>query len=83
MFARIVDHITGTAPEMRQITVATAQQRSASDQIVVAMSRLAEVSQVYAAGSRQTASSADELAALAGAMRGEGDQRPPLRCALA
>jgi len=35
----------------------------------VAMNRLSEVSRMYAAGSRQTASSAQELAELAGSMQ--------------
>jgi methyl-accepting chemotaxis protein len=67
-FASIVHHISGTAPQMRQISVATAQQRSAADQTVVAMRRLADVAQTSATGSRQTLSAADDLASLAGAV---------------
>ena len=63
---KITGRVHETASAVKQISVATQQQRSASDQVVVAMNRLSEVSRMYAAGSRQTASSAQELAELAG-----------------
>jgi len=66
---KITGRVHETASAVKQISVATQQQRSASDQVVVAMNRLSEVSRMYAAGSRQTASSAQELAELAGSMQ--------------
>ena len=81
---KITGRVHETASAVKQISVATQQQRSASDQVVVAMNRLSEVSRMYAAGSRQTASSAQELAELAGSMqdaieifRTGGDLAPP------
>ena len=50
--------------------MATQQQRSASDQVVVAMTQVTDASRQYAVGSRQTASSAEELASVAVRMRG-------------
>ncbi len=66
---KITGRVHETASAVKQISVATQQQRSASEQVVVAMNRLSEVSRMYAAGSRQAASSAQELAELAGSMQ--------------
>ena len=69
----VLDQIAGrvedAATSVKEISVATAQQRSASDQVVVAMTRLSQVSTMYAAGSRQAAASAQELAHLATTMQ--------------
>jgi methyl-accepting chemotaxis protein len=65
---QIAGRVEETATVVKEISVATQQQRSASDQVVVVMTRLSDVSHQYAAGSRQAASSADELAALAASM---------------
>ncbi|MEO8329690.1 MAG: hypothetical protein ABI586_06790, partial [Candidatus Nanopelagicales bacterium] len=48
---------------------ATQQQRSASDQVVVAMTQVSEVSRQYAAGSKQTAAASTQISALAAAMQ--------------
>ncbi len=69
----VLDQIAGRVEEaaasVKEISVATQQQRSASDQVVVAMTRLSQVSTMYAAGSRQAEASAQELAALATTMQ--------------
>jgi len=69
----VLDQIAGrvedAASSVKEISVATQQQRSASDQVVVAMTRLSQVSTMYAAGSRQAAASAQELAGLATTMQ--------------
>ena len=63
----MVDETTTAAKE---ISIATAQQRSASVQVVHAMSQVSDVARQYAVGSRQTAASAFELNALADDLRG-------------
>ena len=70
---RVADRVTGTTSTVQEISAATQQQRSASQQVVVAMTRLSDVSLAYAAGSRQAATSASELAALAGTMHDSVD----------
>jgi methyl-accepting chemotaxis protein len=71
---RIAGMVDDAAMAVKEISVATQQQRSASDQVVVAMTRADEVSRQYAAASRQAASSAGELAGLADELRGSIDQ---------
>ena len=51
-----------TTVASREISIATQQQRSASEQVVTAMAQVSDVSRQYAAGSQQAADSADELA---------------------
>jgi methyl-accepting chemotaxis protein len=58
----IVDETTAAA---REISIATQQQRSASDQVVAAMAQVSDVSRQYAAGSKQAAAAALELNGLA------------------
>lgn len=65
----IAGRVEEAAASVKEISVATRQQRSASEQVVVAMTRLSQVSTMYAAGSRQAASSAQELADLATSMQ--------------
>ena len=62
----MVDEATTAAEE---ISIATQQQRRASDQVVVAMTQVSEVSGQYAAGSKQTAASSTEISSLATAMQ--------------
>ena len=71
---RIAGMVDDAAMAVKEISVATQQQRSASDQVVVAMTRADEVSRQYAAASRQAAASAGELAGLADELRGSIDQ---------
>jgi methyl-accepting chemotaxis protein len=63
--SRIADMAERTTGSAKEISIATAQQRSASDQIVEAMSHVSESSRQFAAGSHQATSSAAELARLA------------------
>lgn len=63
---RIADMVDNTTSAVAEISVATRQQRSASDQVVTAMGQVAEVAQQFAAGSKQAASSAVEINQLAG-----------------
>lgn len=58
----MVDHTTKSA---KQISIATQQQKTASEQIVGTMREIAEVSKQSASGSRQTADSASDLSRLA------------------
>jgi methyl-accepting chemotaxis protein len=59
----MVDETT-TAAE--QISIATGQQRSASDQVVVAMTQVSEVSQQTAAGAESSVAAAARLDGLSG-----------------
>ncbi|HYN75083.1 MAG TPA: methyl-accepting chemotaxis protein, partial [Candidatus Limnocylindria bacterium] len=59
---RIAEMVDDATMVVKEISVATSQQRSASDQVVVAMTRADEVSRQYASASRQAAASAGELA---------------------
>ncbi|MDH4353214.1 MAG: hypothetical protein OEW41_04460, partial [Actinomycetota bacterium] len=49
--------------------IATQQQRSASDQVVSAMTQVSDVSRQYAVGSKQAAEAASELTMLAGDLK--------------
>ena len=60
--SQMVDETTTAAKE---ISIATQQQRSASDQVVSAMTQVSDVSRQYAAGSARSARAAEELDALA------------------
>jgi methyl-accepting chemotaxis protein len=61
----IIQMVDRTTQAIRQITFATQQQQSASEQIVLTMREVAEVTQHAAAGMKQSASSVGELNALA------------------
>jgi len=54
-----------TAQLAQEISLATAQQQTASEQVVETMREIAEVSRQTAAGSRQTADAASKLTAIA------------------
>jgi methyl-accepting chemotaxis protein len=62
-----------TTTATREISIATQQQRSASDQVVLAMAQVSDASRQYAVGSRQSEASAKDLAVLAESMRGTID----------
>jgi methyl-accepting chemotaxis protein len=70
---RVANRVDTTTSTVQEISAATQQQRSASEEVVVAMTRLSDVSLVYAAGSRQAAASAAELSSLAGTMHSSVD----------
>jgi methyl-accepting chemotaxis protein len=61
----IVQHVEETTDAARQISIATQQQRTASDQVVVSMREVAQVSQQQAAAARQVSATVGELNALA------------------
>jgi methyl-accepting chemotaxis protein len=63
---RIAQMVESTTTAVAEISVATQQQRSASDQVVQAMSQVADMAQAFAAGSQQTSGSAAEITELAG-----------------
>ena len=67
---RIAAMVDETTTASREISIATAQQRSASDQVVLAMGQVADTSRQHAVGSKQSAQSAEELAVLAEGLRG-------------
>ena len=62
----MVDETTTAAKE---ISIATQQQRSASDQVVTAMMQVSDVSRQYVVGSKQAAASASQLNVLAAELR--------------
>jgi methyl-accepting chemotaxis protein len=66
MIEEKVDETTAAA---REISIATQQQRSASDQVVVAMTQVSEVARRVAVGSKEGAGAASGLATLAGEMQ--------------
>lgn len=61
----IIQMVDRTTQAIRQITFATQQQQSASEQIVQTMREVAEVTQQAAAGMKQSANSVGQLNALA------------------
>jgi methyl-accepting chemotaxis protein len=61
----IIQMVDRTTKAIRQITFATQQQRSASEQIVQTMREIADVTQQAAASMKQSASSVAELNVLA------------------
>lgn len=64
-FNHIQDMITQTTRSAREISLATRQQETASNQVVEVMSELAQASQSAASGSRDTMNAATELNKLA------------------
>ncbi|MHB8450736.1 MAG: methyl-accepting chemotaxis protein [Mycobacteriales bacterium] len=66
---RIAAMVEETTTAAAEISVATRQQRSASEQVVQAMSQVTDVSVRYAAGSRQQAAAASQLNGLAAELR--------------
>ncbi len=66
---RISGMVDETTTAAKEISIATQQQRSASDQVVAAMAQVSDVSRQYAVGSRQSAAAAAELNVLAAQLR--------------
>ena len=66
---RISGMVDETTTAAKEISIATQQQRSASDQVVAAMTQVSDVSRQYAVGSHQAASAAAELNVLAAELR--------------
>ena len=66
---RISGMVDETTTAAKEISIATQQQRSASDQVVAAMAQVSDVSRQYAVGSRQSAAAAAELNVLAAELR--------------
>jgi methyl-accepting chemotaxis protein len=64
-FDRIVETIEATTQAAKQISVATQQQHTATDQIVSAMGEVSDVAQQSLEGIRQTASSVADLSNMA------------------
>ncbi len=60
-----------TSSATKEISVSTAQQRSASDQVVVAIAQIADGSREYLASSKELAEKASELSELAEELMGE------------
>ena len=66
---RISAMVDETTTAAKEISIATSQQRSASDQVVAAMGQVSEVARQYAVGSKQAAAAAGQLTGLAGELR--------------
>jgi methyl-accepting chemotaxis protein len=66
---RISNMVDETTTAAKEISIATQQQRSASEQVVAAMTAVSDVSRQYAVGSRQAAAAAAELNQLAAELR--------------
>jgi methyl-accepting chemotaxis protein len=66
---RISGMVDETTTAAKEISIATQQQRSASDQVVAAMTSVSDVSRQYASGSRAAAASAAQLNSLADDLR--------------
>jgi methyl-accepting chemotaxis protein len=66
---RIVEKVDETTTVSHEISVATEQQRSASAQVVIAMTGVSQASRQMAAGAQQAASASEELADVATRMR--------------
>ena len=58
---RIASMVSETTRAANEISAATQQQRSASDQVVVAMNQVSELARVYEGGSRKSAVSATQV----------------------
>ena len=56
---RISGMVDETTTAAKEISIATQQQRSASDQVVSAMTQVSDVSRQYAVGSKQAAAAAE------------------------
>lgn len=65
---RIVSQVEETTDAAKQISIATQQQRTASDQVVISMKEVAMVSQQAAETSRQITAAITELNKLADSM---------------
>jgi methyl-accepting chemotaxis protein len=61
--------VTDTTNAAREISVATRQQRVASESVVSAMGQVAEVTNRYRGGSERCVDAAEQLSALAGSLR--------------
>ncbi|MHB2022366.1 MAG: methyl-accepting chemotaxis protein [Mycobacteriales bacterium] len=66
---RISGMVDETTTAAKEISIATQQQRSASDQVVAAMTAVSDVSRQYAVGSKQAAAAAAQLNVLAAELR--------------
>lgn len=66
---RISGMVDETTTAAKEISIATQQQRSASDQVVAAMTQVNDVARQYAVGSRQAAAAAAQLSSLAVELR--------------
>jgi methyl-accepting chemotaxis protein len=66
---RISGMVDETTTAAKEISIATQQQRSASDQVVAAMTSVSDVSRQYASGSRAAAAAAAQLTTLAEDLR--------------
>ena len=66
---RISGMVDETTSAAKEISVATQQQRSASQQVVAAMTSVSDVARRYAVGSKQSAAAAGELNTLAAELR--------------
>ena len=66
---RISGMVDETTTAAKEISIATSQQRSASDQVVSAMTQVSDVSRQYVVGSKQSAAAAAQLNHLAGELR--------------
>lgn len=67
---RIVSQVEQTTDAAKQISIATQQQRTASDQVVISMREVAQVSQQAADASRKIAAAITELTRLADSLMG-------------
>ncbi len=63
---RIAGMVDETTTAAREISIATQQQRSASEQVVLAMSQVSDVSRTYERGSQQAADAASDMSELVG-----------------
>jgi methyl-accepting chemotaxis protein len=66
---RIANMVDETTTAAKEISIATQQQRSASDQVVGAMTQVSEVARQYAVGSQESAVAAAQLNELAAGLR--------------
>lgn len=66
---RIAGMVDETTTAAQEISIATSQQRSASEQVVAAMTQVSDVARHYADGSRQAAAAAAELDGLSSDLR--------------
>jgi methyl-accepting chemotaxis protein len=65
----IVEVVVENTNAAKEISVATQQQKSASEQVVVAMTNISEASKQQAAGAEQTATAAEQLNKVAAELR--------------
>ncbi|MHB0914079.1 MAG: methyl-accepting chemotaxis protein [Thermoleophilia bacterium] len=65
----IVSVVVENTNAAKEISVATQQQKSASEQVVVAMTNISEASRQQAAGAKQTANAAEQLNKVAAELR--------------